>query len=163
MTPPATHQTTTMEANMALTTISRQRWYTQSVNSDRKGYGLKLSPSSNAEEDLIDEVAEDEGQAAERVERVIAIHSIARKPHELADQISYNAPYTDQRFYDVVTRKVTPTIQSKDKVCDKENTTNSSTGTRLSTWSTIFAEIMTWRTRPLDRVRQALNLYRGDS
>jgi hypothetical protein len=117
----------------------------------------------DAEEDLIDEETEDEGHAAERAERVIAMNSVAQKLHELADQIRYNAPYADQRVYDVVIRKVTPAIQLRDKICDKENTTNSSTGTRLSTWSKTFAEIMTWRTRPLDRVRQALNLYRGDS
>jgi hypothetical protein len=40
----------------------------------------------DAEEDLIDEVAEDEGQAADRADRIISMDSIAWKLHELADQ-----------------------------------------------------------------------------
>jgi hypothetical protein len=99
-------------------------------------------------------------QEEEIQRKVEEMRSWASILHELADQIDYNAAYADQRVYNLISHTIAPSIQLRNKVREKENATNSSAGTSLTTWSTAFAGIMTWRTRPLDRIRQSFNSWR---
>jgi hypothetical protein len=105
-----------------------------------------------------DELADMQEEEIQR--KVEEMRSWASLLHELADQIDYNAAYADQRVYDLIAHTIAPSIQLRNKVREKENATNSSQGTNLTTWSAAFAGIMTWRTRPLDRIRQSLNSWR---
>jgi hypothetical protein len=81
--------------------------------------------------------------------------------YQMAEQLDHNSAYADQRVYDHIAHIIAPIIQLSNKIREKENATNSSAGTSLTTWSAAFAGIMTWRTRPLDRIRQSLDYWRS--
>ena len=80
---------------------------------------------------------------------------------QMAEQLNDNSPYADQQVYDQIVLIIGPIIQLSNKICEKENATNSSAGTSLMTWSAAFAGIMTWQTRPLDRIGQSLDYWRS--
>ena len=80
---------------------------------------------------------------------------------QMAEQLNDNSPYADQQVYDQIVLIIGPIIQLSNKIREKENATNSSAGTSLMTWSAAFAGIMTWQTRPLDRIGQSLDYWRS--
>jgi hypothetical protein len=80
---------------------------------------------------------------------------------QMAEQLNDNSPYADQQVYDQIVLIIGPIIQLSNKIREKENATNSSAGTSLTTWSAAFAGIMTWQTRPLDHIRQSLDYWRS--
>lgn len=162
--PPGTGDLQTM-AQPTMPLASAEGVVFDQVEGGEVGGPMDGEQEEHSEEDEEEQHLRDivENMEEEHAVRCNTINEIASRLHELADMLQYNAPFADHHVVELVTRKTATALDLQDKIKNKENKMNATTGTKISTFSSTFAEVMFVRTRPLARTCDSHSKYTGDS